>query len=68
MRGVRQSILDGTFARLKEDVGELMQRGQKPESKEAADKKRKKDKKDSRMAPDKTPKNASSRKGKRAAI
>ena len=66
MRGVRQAILDGTFARLKEDIGGLMQRGQKSEQKETEIKKSKTEK--SRNAQYESHKNSSNRKRRRAAI
>jgi queuine tRNA-ribosyltransferase len=67
MRGVRQAILEGTFARLKEDIGGLMQRGQRPEKIETESTKSKAGKKDSRNKQHKSPTDSSNRKRRRAA-
>ena len=68
MRGVRQAILDGTFAHLKEDIGGLMQRGQKPGQKEMESKKSKIEKERARDAQYKLPTDSGKRKRRRAAI
>ena len=68
MRGIRQTILQGTFARLREDIAGLMQRGQKPEKKETESKKSTTEKERSRNAQHKRPTDSGSRKRRRAAI
>ena len=65
MRGIRQAIRKGTFARLKEDIGELMQLGQKPEKKETEGRTARVD---SRNTQDELPTVTSNRKRRRAAI
>jgi queuine tRNA-ribosyltransferase len=67
MRGVRQAILEGTFARLKEDIGGLMQRGQKLERNETESTKSKTGKEDSRNVQHKSSTGSSNRKRRRAA-
>ena len=68
MRGVRQAISDGTFARLKDDIGGLMQAGQKSETKETESKKADKKKGDLRRALDESSTDSANRRRRRAAI
>ena len=68
MRGVRQTIREGTFARLKEDIGKLMQLGQELEKRETDRRKDRTEERDSRNTQRKLPTDSSNRKHKRAAI
>ena len=68
MRGIRQVIREGTFARLKEDIGKLMQLGQELEKRETDRRKGRTEERDSRNTQRKLPTDSSNRKRKRAAI
>ena len=68
MRGVRQAILEGTFAYLKEDIGGLMQRGQKPEKRAIEGDKSKTEKGESRNVQSRSSVASSNRSRRRAAV